>query len=134
MNCAIDAASTRDEVVSAVLALGRCYLATGNVDRAVSLFRRVIEIHHIRAIGEIADPEAQGLAEAVILAERHHLDTGGDDDVVGRRASEAACSERGHGETARGTSSLTRRGARGNPLRWWPPARSSAPRPSCRSS
>jgi len=37
--------SRNPQSVPGMLALGRCYLATGNVDRAVSLFRRATAIH-----------------------------------------------------------------------------------------
>jgi len=37
--------SRNPENVPGMMILGRCYLATGNVDRAVALFRRVLEIH-----------------------------------------------------------------------------------------
>ena len=52
--------SRNPQNVPGMLALGRCYLATGNVDRAISLFRRAIEIH---PGDDVAHYElAQGLA------------------------------------------------------------------------
>jgi tetratricopeptide (TPR) repeat protein len=52
--------SRNPQNVPAMLALGRCYLATGNVDRAVTLFRRVLEV---RPGDDVAHYElANGLA------------------------------------------------------------------------